>query len=77
MHSLYRNLFIRIVVLAALIMHGVIAYRTTGYDDFLPFRVVYAGTVVFQAVHAWQLYQYTKRRVQPSSDTAAHPSSVD
>jgi len=75
-HSLFRNLFIRVVILGALIVHGVMVYTATGYDDFLPFRVVYAGTVVFHAVHAWQLYQY-QRRAKPVAEAQVHPSSVD
>lgn len=58
---MYRSLFIRVVVLIALIAQGVLAYQLVGVDDFLPFRVIYAGTVVFHAVHAWQKYTYEKQ----------------
>jgi hypothetical protein len=65
---MYRDLLIRILVLVVLILQGVYAYLATGFDDFLPFRVVYAGTVAFHAYHAWQLYQYETATVQDAGE---------
>ena len=57
-----KGLLIRCGVAALLIYHGYIVYTETGYDDFLPIRIVYVGTVIFHAYHLWQYRQYMRER---------------